>query len=97
MDTTGGGGSADVNQIELDFGSVPTKNKRFIFTATGTTVAQQVILQHSYDAPTGRSADENEFADFIIRASVSATNQITAYISSIGFVQGLYKFNWMVG
>jgi hypothetical protein len=93
----GGAGSATI-EVELDLGSVPVYDKAITFTASGATVGQRVTMTHSGNTATGRDADENEMDALIARAYVSATNQITAFVSALpGPVTGKYKFNLQLG
>ena len=86
--------SSVITQVELDFGSTPTRSKKFTITNANVTASSQLQMWQSADAPTGRSNDENEMDAFVCRVYAS-TGTIIAYIDSLlGPVAGKYKFNY---
>lgn len=90
----GGGGAATV--VELDFGAVLVKAGTFTVTDATVTTASNIFMQQSGLAPTGKSADENEFDAFVCRCT-PGSGQFTAYIQSInGPVVGNFKFEYLV-
>jgi hypothetical protein len=91
------GGSFTAYEIEIDFGSSPTRTKTFtIIDASVTPLSHLVILQ-SGAAPTGRQADENEM-DPILFSGTPGSGQFTLIANSLtGPVTGKYKVNYAVG
>jgi hypothetical protein len=92
-----GGGSGSVTQIEIDFGTTPTRSKTFVITNAGITTTSKILLTQAGTAATGRQADENEM-DPIIFAGIPSTGQFTLIASSLnGPVVGKYRVNYMAG
>lgn len=88
---TGGGGSATVKQVTLDFGSVPVYSKSITFTDVSITASSKVVM-----TPHAES-DELEMDGFV--CSVQCGSGIaTAYIHAVpGPVTGQRKFNYLIG
>lgn len=81
-------------QVELDFGSTPTRYLTATITDSIVESGLQIIMVQAADAATSRSQDENEMDPIICRA-VAGTGSFTAYLTSLeGPVVGLYKFNY---
>ena len=83
-------------QVEIDFGSTPTRYKTAVVTDTVVVVGLQIIMVQAADAPTNKSQDENEMDPIICRA-VAESGQFTAYLSALeGPVVGAYRFNYRI-
>lgn len=93
----GVGGSASITQIEVDFGSIPTRSKTFTVIDIGVSTSSHLIVAQSGVAATGRQADENEM-DPIIFAGIPASGQFTLIASALnGPIVGKYRVNYMIG
>jgi len=96
----GGGGSANIKQVELDFG-VAHNIKEGAFTVVDADVlaGSQIIMLQALDAPTGKVEDENEMDSFNCKCRPDpAGGQFKAYIESqYGSVTDKFKFNYLVG
>lgn len=89
----GGGGSATVDQVTLDFGSSPVFSKTFTFTVTGATAGQKVVMSAASDA-----SGEAEMDGFACAARCPSTDTIEASIQAIpGPVTGTRVFNLIRG
>ena len=92
----GGGGSASMTEIEVDFGATPVAAKTLTITNAAVTASSKIIVSQSGAAPTGKSADENEM-DFILANATPASGQFTLRLHSMfGRVRDKFKFNYMV-
>lgn len=93
----GGGGSATVTSIEIDFGTTPTSYKTFTIIDSAVSTSSFLIINQSGAAATGRSADENEM-DPLIFSGTPASGSFTLVASALnGPVVGKYKVNYIVG
>lgn len=92
-DVDSGGSST---QIEINFGSKPTRYKTFTITDGYVTAASKIIVVQSGNAPSGRSADENEM-DPMIFSATSGSGHFTLTASTLnGPVVNNYKVIYMV-
>lgn len=97
VNITGGGGAATITQVEIDFGSIPTRGKTFIVTDAGVSSSSSIVVCQAGNAATGKQADENEM-DPIIFLAIPGTGQFTLIGSTKdGPVVGKFKVNYMVG
>jgi hypothetical protein len=81
-------------QVEIDFGSIPTRYKTATITDSLVAPGQYILMNQAADAASGRSQDENEMDPILARA-VAGTGQFTAYLTALeGPVVGLYRFNY---
>ena len=89
-------GVRDVILVELDFGALPVREGKFAVNDTRVTATSNVLMLQSGQAPTGKSADENEL-DAIDCRCTPAPGQFTAYLSSLfGPVSGKFKFGYVL-
>lgn len=89
--------NTSIKQTEVDFGSIPTSSKVFTITDATVGTSNKILAIQSGDAPTGKSADENEMdqIDFIVGAG---TGQFTLYaFAAYGPIVGKYKVNYQIG
>ncbi len=90
------GGSASVTQVEIDFGTIPTRYKTFTITNPFITALSNLIITQSGAAATGRSADENEM-DPIIFSGNPTSGAFTLNAAALnGPVVGKYRVNYIV-
>lgn len=96
---TGAAGTAvvDIQQTEVDFGTVPTDTKTFTVTAGAIVGTEQINATQSGDAPTGRSADENEMDTLQVSARAASGSIVFIVRALDGPVVGKYKINYLVG
>jgi hypothetical protein len=92
-----GGGSFSSTQIEIDFGTIPTRSKTFTVIDVSVSSTSKLFPTQAGNAATGRHADENEM-DPIIFSGIPGTGQFTLIASALnGPVVGKYKVNYAVG
>lgn len=90
-----GSGSPTV-VVELDFGSGLVKAGVFTVIDAGIGPSSNVFMMQSGLAPSGKSADENEFDAFLCRCT-PGSGKFTAYVQSLnGPVTGKFKFEYFV-
>jgi len=95
--STGGGGSANIKQTEIDFGSTPVHEASFVVVDVDVTGGSQLLGQIAYEAPTGGELDDVEMDAFNLRFA-PGSGQFTLFISSLeGMVTGKYKVNYLIG
>lgn len=88
---TGGGGSATVKQVSLDFGSVPVYSKAISFADANISATSKVTMTAHAEG------DELEMDGFSC-AVQCGSGVATAYIHAIpGPVTGIRKFNYLIG
>lgn len=89
----GGGGSAVVDQVTLDFGAAPVFAKTFTFTVAGAVAGQKVVMSTESDAE-----GETEMDGFACAARCPATDTVAASIQAVpGPVTGSRTFNLIRG
>ncbi len=90
----------DIKTVEVDFGLTPLSEK-VVSIADAAVTGGQIIMTQSYDAATGREADENEFATLhCIAGQAVAGVGFSAFIRCVNGLrelQGIFKFNYMLG
>lgn len=92
-----GSGSSTVTEIEIDFGSSPTRTKKFTVVDAGVSASSKLVITQSGHAATGRQADENEM-DPILFSGTPASGQFTLIANALtGPVAGKYRANYVVG
>lgn len=94
---TGGGGSASITQIEIDFGVSPTRTKTFSITDASVSSTSNLVITQSGKAATGRQADENEMDPILFSGTPGSGQFILIANALTGPVTGKYKVNYMVG
>ena len=92
-----GGGSADIKQTEIDFGSTPVSEASFTVVDAGVSGSSQLTGQVAYEAPTGKDLDEVEMDAFHLSFG-PGSGQFTLFIQSLeGLVIGKFKINYLIG
>lgn len=96
VNVSGGGGSATITEIEVDFGTTPTYSKTFTIIDPTVSILSNLIITQSGSAAPGRSSDENEM-DPIVFSGTPAAGQFTLIATSLnGPVVGPYMVNYIV-
>lgn len=84
-------------QTEIDFGTSSRGSGTFTVVDAAVSAFSRILATQAGDAPTGRSADENEMDPLVISAQPAA-GQFTLYVTPLhGPVQGKYKVNYLIG
>ena len=93
----GGGGSASVYSVTLDFGVTPVQSKTFTF-ADGNAVTSSKIVMTCAGPADGRSFDEMEM-DTLHCVAACLTNGVISVVvtGDPGPLTGKYKFNYLLG
>lgn len=90
-------GSATVTQVEVDFGSTPTRSRTFTIVDAAVSATSKIVVIQSGEAATGHSQDENEI-DTLIFKPIPALGSFDVYAESLtGPVVGVYKLNYLIG
>jgi hypothetical protein len=96
INVTGSGGSS-ATQIEVNFGTIPTRSKTFTITDATVSASTPLIITQSGAAAPGRQSDENEM-DPIVFSGTPGSGQFTLIASALnGPVVGNYMVNYVVG
>ncbi len=97
INVTSGSGTFSITEIEIDFGTSPTRTKTFTVTDAGVTTSSKLIITQSGHAATGRQADENEM-DPILFSGTPGSGQFTLIANALeGPVAGKYRVEYVVG
>jgi hypothetical protein len=91
---TSGSGSFTVTEIEVDFGSSPTRTKTFTVVDAGITASSKLIITQSGHAATGRQADENEMDPILFSGTPGSGQFILIANALTGPVAGKYRVNY---
>jgi hypothetical protein len=91
------GGSPEtinINEVEIDFGSVAIHEKKFGIADANVSSNTIVVASQSFKAATGKSQDENE-ADSLILSAYANNGYVNIYARAIpGPVIGVFKINY---
>ena len=88
------GGSS--TQIEINFGTIPTRYKTFTVIDGYVTTSSKILAVQSGNAAIGRSADENEM-DPMMFSAVSGNGRFTLIATTLnGPVINNYKVIYMI-
>lgn len=83
-------------EIEVDFGSIPTRTKVFTVVDAAVSISSHIIAVQSGNAPTGKSADEVEM-DPITFAALPGSGSFKLIASTLmGPVVGKFKVNYKI-
>lgn len=84
-------------QVEINFGTTPRRSMTFMITDADVTTNSLLFPTQAGDAPTGRSADENEMDPMIFSATPYNGYFILIASTLKGPVRGNYKINYGIG
>lgn len=86
------GGGFTIVPVTLSFGTKPVGGRRFVITTVTVSPSATVFI-----LPSAANGDELEFDSFVASASVTAANQITAFIKAVpGPVVGSRTFDLFI-
>ena len=88
---SGGGGGLTLTEIEVDFGTKPTRSKKFTITNASISGSSKVIVSPSGNVATGRVGDDWEW-DSISTSAKAGTGQFILTCFASGKVAGKRKF-----
>jgi hypothetical protein len=91
----GGGGSLTVTEVEIDFGTKPTRGKRFTITDALASSGSKIIVFPSGNPATGRGIDDWEW-DGINFSAKGNTGNFTLYANSSGRIAGKRKIFYII-
>ncbi len=92
-----GGGTLDIKQTEIDFGTTPVAEGSFLITDTSVLVTSQLMGNIAYEAPTGKDLDELEMDGLDLKFAPGA-GQFILYARGLdGYVADRFKINYLVG
>ncbi len=92
-----GGGTLDIKQTEIDFGTTPVAEKSFTITDASVLVTSQLIGNVAYEAPTNKELDELEMDSLDLKFSPGA-GQFILYARGLdGYISDKFKINYLVG
>jgi hypothetical protein len=86
-----GGSGISLTEVEVDFGSKPTKSKKFTIIDASITGSGKIIVSPSGNVATGRFGDDWEW-DSISTSAKAGTGQFTLTCFASGKVAGKRKF-----
>lgn len=84
-------------QTEIDFGSLPISEARFMVVDNDVNIASHVTGSIAYEAPTGKDLDEVEM-DQIDIIFGSGVGQLSIYARGMeGYLHDKFKVNYLIG
>lgn len=92
----GGGGSSTWTEVEVDFGAVPTRSKKFTITDAAASAASKIVALLSGNAATGRAAGDNEWDGLLFSARGATGNFILSAICTTGRLVGKRKVYYQI-
>ncbi len=92
-----GGGTLDIKQTEIDFGTIPVSEKSFTITDASVVVTSRIIGNVVYETPTGKELDELEMDSLDLKFA-PGSGQFTLYARGLdGYIADKFKVNYLVG
>lgn len=92
----GGGGSAEVHTLEIDFGE-GARSKTFDLSLPAATAGQGVVASVSLDMPAGVAQDELEMDPITCSAAVAVPGVVRVIASAQAPVSGKRNINLILG
>jgi hypothetical protein len=94
---THAGGSINIKQTEVDFGTTPLAAQEFTVTDADVSGTSQIIGTVAYEAPTNKDLDEMEM-DAIDLKFQPGTGQFIVRLTGLeGYLHDKFKINYLVG
>ena len=93
--TLGGGGSASLTEVEIDFGNTPINNKTFTIVDGSITNTKKVIVFPSPNNATGQLGNDWETDNAIFSAKAN-TGDITLYVNAQFSISGRRKIYYQI-
>jgi hypothetical protein len=94
----GGGGSASVTQIEVDFGATPATDNEFTITDAAVTATSKIIASLAYEDTADNTADEIIACGVVCTAGKAEAGSFKLLVASLNSaLSGKYKINYIVG
>ena len=91
------GGSVNVKQTEVDFGTTPLAEAEFTVADADVSAGSQIIGSVAYEAPTSKDLDEMEM-DAIDVKFAPGSGQLTIRVKGLeGYLADKFKINYLVG
>ena len=93
--TLGGGGSATLTEVEIDFGTTPINNKTFTITDGTITNTKKIIVFTSPNNATGQLGNDWEVDGAVFSAKAN-TGNITLYVNAPFSMNGKRKIYYQI-
>lgn len=93
--TLGGGGSATLTEVEIDFGTKPVNNKTFTIIDGAVTNTKKVIVIPSPNNATGQLGNDWEVDGATFSAKAN-TGDITLYVNAQFSISGKRKIYYQI-
>ena len=93
--TLGGGGSATLKEVEIDFGTKPVNNKTFTITDGAIVVTNKIIVTPSPSDATGQVGNDWEVDGATFSAKAN-TGNITLYVNAPFSMNGKRKIHYQI-
>lgn len=93
--TLGGGGSATLTEVEIDFGNTPVNNKIFTITDGAITNTKKIIVFTSPNNATGQVGNDWEVDGATFSAKAN-TGNITLYVNTPFSMNGKRKIYYQI-
>lgn len=88
----GGGGSATITQVSIDFGSTATRDKSFVVVDAAVAATDKIIVVQAGQEET---EENGGMMDALSLTALPGTGQFTLTASSRDMVRGVFKVNYM--
>lgn len=86
-----------VQQVEIDFGSLPVSEANFTITDPSVSPTSHIIGTVAYEKPTGKELDELEMDELDLKFG-PGSGQFTLYaVGENGYIADKFKINYVVG
>ena len=93
--TLGGGGSATLTEVEIDFGITPVNNKTFTITDVAVTNTKKIIIFPSPSNATGQVGNDWEVDGATFSAKAN-TGNMTLYVNAPFSMNGKRKIYYQI-
>jgi hypothetical protein len=90
-------GGASIKEVEIDFGSVPTRYKTFTVVDPSVSPTSKLLATQSGQAATGGHLDDAEMDPIVFSARPGSGQLVLAARALDGVVVGRYVVDYQVG
>ena len=92
-----GGSGAFVSQVEIDFGSLPVAEAKFIIADDAVNPTSHIMGGVAYASPTGKDLDELEMDELDLKFGPGSGQFILYARGCDGYIADKFKINYLVG
>lgn len=83
-------------QVEIDVGTTPVPDFDAVVTDAAASTGSKVFATVSWDAPTGKDADDVSMDTYVVNADAGAGSITFRIAAHEGWLEGTYKIDYLI-